>query len=136
MATQGQSVRLKKGFLDAFRLTGNVTQACSASGVGRSTVYRWQEHDEQFALSFRQAELESTELLEAEAQRRAVSGSDTLLIFLLKARAPEKYRERHDITSGGQPLQTAHDSLDDAIERRLAQLVVGSQSQTPVEASG
>lgn len=34
----------------------------------------------------------------------STEASDTLLIFLLKARAPEKYRERSDVTTGGQPL--------------------------------
>jgi hypothetical protein len=92
----------------------------------RTTVYRWQEDDEEFAQLYRQAEIEATETLEAEAHRRAVFGvkkytpilhkgsvvyvveettySDTLLIFLLKARAPEKYRERFDVTTAGQPM--------------------------------
>ena len=36
--------------------------------------------------------------MEAEARRRAMAGSDLLLIFLLKGLKPEKYRERHDVT--------------------------------------
>lgn len=35
------------------------------------------------------------------ARQRATGGSDTLLIFLLKARRPEKYRERHVVEGGG-----------------------------------
>lgn len=31
----------------------------------------------------------------------------TLLMFLLKARAPEKYREKYDVTTQGQPMQQA-----------------------------
>ena len=37
------------------------------------------------------------ELLEAEARRRAMSVSDTLLIFLLKAHKPGMYREKMDL---------------------------------------
>jgi hypothetical protein len=35
-----------------------------------------------------------TDALEDEALRRAKDKSDTLLIFLLKARRPEKYKDR------------------------------------------
>ena len=116
MATAAQSARRKKAFLQHFAVMGNVTRACQAAGVGRRTVYDWQEQDEAFVQAFRQAEIESTEVLEAEAFRRAHDGvarelpifyqgevvgsrverqySDVLLIFLLKARNPAKYRER------------------------------------------
>jgi hypothetical protein len=35
--------------------------------------------------------------LEAEAFKRAREGSDTLLVFLLRAHRPERYRDRHVI---------------------------------------
>lgn len=122
--TNGQSAQLKKAFLNVFRQSGNVSQACAAAGVKRrGTVYDWQEKDEQFLAEYRQAEIEATENLEAEAHRRAVFGvkkykgvyhngallevveetdySDTLLIFLLKARAPLKYRDNVAIEHAG-----------------------------------
>lgn len=140
----------KKLFLEKFGELGIVSAAAEAAGVGRTTVYDWQERDEQFVLAFRQAEIRATEVLETEARRRAVEGvakqrrvydnrgnlideysettySDTLLIFMLKARAPEKYRDRHDITSGGQPIQSAAIDIDQAIDRRLAELAAGSE---------
>jgi hypothetical protein len=133
--TTGQSEHLKKAFLDLFRLTGNISQSCAAAGISRrATVYEWQEHDDDFAAAFREADIEATETLETEARRRAVLGvhkykpiyhegqllevveeitySDTLLIFLLKARAPEKYRERVDVTTGGQPIVKAYAAED------------------------
>lgn len=93
--------------------------------VPRRTVYSWQEHDEAFSHDFKQAEIEATEILEGEAFRRAYDGveserftrfgierrveySDTLLIFLLKARAPDKYRDRQSVEHsgpGGGPIQ-------------------------------
>lgn len=86
----------------------------------RTLIYAWQEQDDEFAAEYRDAEIQATETMEAEAYRRAVNGtaepvyhqgaevgstqrySDTLLIFMLKARAPEKYRERHEVKHGGQ----------------------------------
>lgn len=138
---------------------GNITTAARIAGVDRRTVYKWQEHDDVFTAEFRDAETKATETLEAEARRRAVEGvdkqrrvydnrgnlideytettySDTLLIFLLKARAPEKYRDRHDITSGGQPLQAAHTDLDAAIDLRLAELAARGQGADALALDG
>lgn len=111
--TSGQSAHLKKAFLEHFAQTGNVSESCEAVGIKRrSNIYDWQERDDQFAAGFRESEIRATERLESEARRRGAEGyeepvfhqgaecgrvrkfSDTLLIFLLKARAPEKYRER------------------------------------------
>jgi hypothetical protein len=145
--TRAQLARLKKVFLEQFAEYGNITTAARVAGIGRRTIYGWQEHDEAFAAAFRDAEIQATEVLEAEARRRAVEGvtsttpiysrgelldtivetkySDTLLIFLLKARAPEKYRERvgleHSGPDGG-PIQTEDVSLsdDDRAARILA----------------
>lgn len=133
---------MKRRFLISFRVTGNISESCNAVGVGsRTTIYNWQEHDEAFASAFREAEIQSTELLEAEARRRAATGveepvfhqgavvgtvtkySDTLLIFLLKARAPEKYRERvqmqHADADGRKlPIGAVEDYVRDALSRR------------------
>jgi hypothetical protein len=98
----------------------NITQACEAAGISRRVVYDWQEKDEGFSLLFNEANAIATEVLEAEAWRRGHDGiekpvyqggkrvgsirehSDTLLIFLLKARAPEKYRDNVNVNHGGQ----------------------------------
>lgn len=115
MATARQSRRLKKAFLASFREHGNVSRACRAINLHRATLYVWKEHDTDFMLEYEQAEVEATEALESAAYERAVNGvvqetpifhrgqqidtvvkteySDTLLIFLLKARNPDKYRE-------------------------------------------
>lgn len=130
--TTRQSGRQKKAFLESFRKHGNITRSCRETSTPRSTVYWWQEHDEQFSRDYRVAEVEATEHLEEAAYERAVNGvtqetpiyfrgtaidsvvkteySDTLLIFLLKARAPEKYRERVDVKHGGQIEHVAMDA--------------------------
>jgi hypothetical protein len=143
----GQSVRLKRAFLEHFREHGNITAACRAVGITRrGTVYDWQEKSDDFAAAFREAEIEATETLEAEARRRAVGGvvnetpvirngeviytitetkySDTLLIFLLKARAPTKYRDNSHVELTGKdggPLEVADDPRE-RLARRLDDL--------------
>jgi hypothetical protein len=119
VGTTVQTVQRKKAFLAAYAVTGIITHACEASGVPRQTMYDWQEHDDEFAAAFVQAQLASTEVMEAEAYRRAVEGteapvvragkiigsavhySDNLLMFLLKGRHPEKYRDNSKVEHTG-----------------------------------
>jgi len=113
----------KADFLTALAKRGNISDACTAAQIHRSTAYHHQQTDEAFAAAWLTALDEGADALEAEAQRRAVSGlvrkkftkdgdpiidpatgkqyvekeySDTLLIFLLKGARPEKYRDRID----------------------------------------
>jgi hypothetical protein len=107
-------------FVDTLRDTGQVTRACEVARVSRKTAYEYRKHDEAFATAWEDARRTSIQLLEDEAFRRAHDGtvkpifqggeevgtvreySDTLMIFLLKANDPEKYRERIDIKISGE----------------------------------
>ena len=128
--TPRQSRHFKKKFLESFRQHGNVSWAAREAKLPhRTVVYDWQEHDEQFAYDFRQAEIESVEVMEAEAYRRGVTGvekpifhqglevgkvreySDVLLIFQLKARAPHKYRDNAQ-SGSDQPAVKAYADVD------------------------
>jgi len=102
-------------FLSYFAQSGHVGRSAEAAGIERTTVYLWRRNPE-FEKRFLAAEKESVGVLEDEMHRRGVQGvdkpvfykgepcgvvreySDTLLIVLAKARAPEKYRERHELT--------------------------------------
>jgi len=117
--TNRQAELLKSAFLERYAKYGNINYVCDMVHVHRSTFYRWQEDDDQFAAAFRTAEVQALETLEREAWRRAVEGSpyertsywhgepvgtdrkieysDQLLTLLLRARAPEKYRDRMDV---------------------------------------
>lgn len=125
MATRRQTAHLKALFLESFAESGNVTIAARAAGVDRTAVYKWLEHSDEFQLAFRQAEIQAIDILEHAGWLRAVEGvtqehgvyaqgmrvatetkieySDTLLIFLLKARDPKKYRDRVSIDYGDTP---------------------------------
>lgn len=102
-------------FLQHLSLRGNVTESCEVCGIERSTPYQFREHHEWFGKLWEEADKKATDRLIAEGWRRAQEGvtepihykgervdtvqkySDTLLIFLAKARDPEKYRERYDV---------------------------------------
>lgn len=109
----------KRGrFLEALRGGATVKDAADQAGHARKTFYGLRNSDPAFAALWEEAYDEGTDILEREAQRRAVEGvedfkqvgdqtmtvrrySDTLLIFLLKARRPGKFRESVKVEHGG-----------------------------------
>jgi hypothetical protein len=118
---------LKKGswqakFIDAFRDTSLVTEAARVCGKGRSTVYRERQRNEDFALAWAEAEEWVTEELEQEAKRRALEGSDTLLIFLLKAKRPLVYRESVKLDHGGKIGVQVEEGVNEAISDYLGDI--------------
>jgi phage terminase small subunit len=91
----------KRRFLDALREGATNAAAARAAGVSRMTAYRERARNPDFAAAWDDAIEDGTDRLEEEAMRRALAGSDTLLIFLLKARRPAQYRETHHVQHDG-----------------------------------
>ena len=107
----------KPAFLTSLATTGNVTSSAAAAGITRACAYQARKEDEAFAERWDEASEEASDALEAEARRRAMQGtekpvfyqgeqcgtirefSDTLLIVLLKANRPQKFRENMKIES-------------------------------------
>jgi len=81
-------------FLEAVAGGNSVCGAVKAAGASRASVYRWKDEDAAFGEAWNEAREECVDLLEAEAKRRALEGSDTLLIFLLKSYRPDVFSER------------------------------------------
>lgn len=91
-------------------------KAAALAGVSRAAAYKARKADPDFARAWREALGEGCDRLEEEAWRRAVEGvaepvfyrgeqcgvirrySDQLLIVLLKAHRPRKFRDRHEVT--------------------------------------
>ena len=129
-------------FLDVFSKTANVTLACQAARVDRRTVYKWKDakNNGGFGAAWAVALETANDMLEAEAYRRAVQGvdephfyegdivghvrkySDVLLIFLMKARMPHKYRETKRLEHTGPEGEAIPLATLDEI-RRLADQV-------------
>lgn len=103
-------------FLDAYRQTGIVTSAAQTAGMSTSAVYDWVVGHPAAREQMAQAREEAYDTLERVALQRATVGnrepvyyqgevvghvnkpSDTLLIFLLKAARPERFRENRRVT--------------------------------------
>jgi hypothetical protein len=83
----------KQTFLENYKRMGVVTHAAEAAGVLARTVYRALDLDPSFKEEFEAARTFAVDELEVVARERALSHSDRLLIFLLKAERPEKYRD-------------------------------------------
>jgi hypothetical protein len=135
----------REAFLTALAATGIVSTAASIAGITRVRAYQVRRQDPGFASAWEDAEAQAADALEAEAWRRAVDGvpepvvssgrvvrdddgqplairrySDNLLLALLKARRPERFKDRavveHDIADG------LADRLEAARQRALAQV--------------
>lgn len=127
----------KPTFLAAFADAGTVTTACQIAGVSRQTHYNWLAEDPDYAEAFAEAREQLVESLESEAVRRAREGvaepvfqggqqvgtvrkySDTLLIFLLKANRPDKYRDEVRVVT------------EDLIDAELRKLTGALRSNDP-----
>lgn len=92
----------KNAFLNAFAELGTVKAAAAKVEIDRTTHYTWLI-DETYKEAFEKARQIAADTLEEEARRRAVEGymedgvkkySDKLLIALLKANFPDRYKER------------------------------------------
>lgn len=110
----------QQAFLDAYEVYGTVLKACEVAKVPRSEHYRWLKNP-RYAERFRAAEEHAVQALETEARRRAMVGndkpvfyrgqpvaqvrefSDALMIFLLKAKRPDVYRDRVVSERAGTP---------------------------------
>ncbi len=126
-------------FLEALGCLASITAACKIARIPRRTVYNWRSEDEQFATHWDKAIEMGINALEDEAIRRAMVGtkkpvfwkgrrvgyisemSDTLIMFMLKAHRPKKFRENVKIdaaVSGGVLLMTpVAASTEEWIER-------------------
>lgn len=113
-------------FLRSLAAGRSVRQAAEDAGVASDKPYQWREQDMDFAVRWVTAEEAGTDIIEEEAFRRAVNGvqkpvfragevvghvadySDTMLMFLLKARRPDRY--------GAKPTgKTGMSDKDDAL---------------------
>lgn len=91
----------KERFLTAYRKLGGMVTAAEAVDVSPNTIWEWRQDDEEFASRFNALREKDTEQLEKEARRRALKKSDLLMMFLLKGRRPETYRDNSKVEHTG-----------------------------------
>lgn len=125
----------QKAFLAEFAQNANILLSAKRAGIDRTTVYIWLEHDQDFSFAFNQAKEDANDMLRAEVYRRAIEGvpekvwqlgkycgettkySDTLLIFLCKARMPE-FRDKGLTINNVLPKEYNFDPNIDGVEDR------------------
>jgi len=103
----------KRAMLSALSQTGNVSAAARAAGIARRTHYDWLASDPSYGPAVDQAMEEAADVLEAVARKRAIVGSDLLLIFLLKAIRPAKFRDRYEAPVASAPPPAPRRSRED-----------------------
>ena len=114
-----RTLKKDKAFFDTLSETANVKAAALAAGYPRSSVYEWRDKDQAFRKSWEAAWHVGVDALEEEALRRGVEGvlepvwhkgevvgharkySDVLLMFMLKGRRPETFRDNASVQHSG-----------------------------------
>lgn len=126
-------------FLEALGKTGNVRLSCGHAQISRNSAYATRARDQGFAEQWDDAIDEAVDILEQECRRRAIQGvererwvrvgsdedgrpkfkqvverefSDNLLMFLLKAHRPDKFRDNFDFKSMVAALASVQGSSD------------------------
>jgi hypothetical protein len=92
----------KQAFLVAYAKSGTVTQASKSIGISPATPYDWLKHDNDgFKANFEQAKQSFADSLESIAFERVQTRdtNDVLLITLLNAHKPDKYRPNAQATN-------------------------------------
>ena len=90
-------------FLKAIEEHGTVLSACRVAGVPRGTYQRWTQTDPDFVRTLGYSRMSFAESLEDLALNRVRNpdknrGSDVLLIGLLNANMPQKYRPQIEMS--------------------------------------
>ncbi len=127
----------KNKWLNEFIQRGSIAATCKARKISRQTFYDWTKQDTEFKRVFEdEARPMTTTLLEDEAYRRAMQGvpkgiyykgckiatekeySDTLLVMLLRANCPQRYKNFVDTTVNGS-MNINDVSLTDKLAERM-----------------
>lgn len=65
-------------------------------GISVTTVYDWMNKDPKIAAAIKKGRDKSIDLVENALFKSAINGNVTAMIFYLKNRAPERYKDRVD----------------------------------------
>jgi hypothetical protein len=140
-------------------LADGLTVRLAAEKAGRAHPRRFYDlraEDETFAEEWAEAHEQGTQVLEDELRKRATEGweerlsefkdgelvretvtrrySPALLIFLLKSRRPDVYRDNVQVTAGGQ-VTFVLDSLLDRARRQIADVEIAGELEAPEDES-
>jgi hypothetical protein len=117
-----RTFKARKAFLDALELGSSEAIAAQIAGAKLRNFRKWRSEDPDFAEDWADAVEAGTDYLEDEAVKRAVKKSDPLMMFMLKARRPEKYDRGSKLeVSGGISVEGSKQKLLNKIARLQAE---------------
>ena len=97
-----RTAKKKQDFLQAYQAKAcNISEACKAADIGRSTFYDWLTQDQLFAAAVKEVDESLLDWAESMLKKGIQEGDHTLLIFFLKTKGKGRgYIEKVDV--GGQ----------------------------------
>jgi hypothetical protein len=124
---------LKRIFLDVLRTTGQVTEACRICNVPKSLAFKWRYDDPEFMTRWDMiTRAELLPHLESEAFRRAMNGSDLLMMFLMKAYDRDRFDDRAAQTKVLQKQPSITIQIRD-VDRSLVAIADSSKNLPSIE---
>ena len=73
-----------------------IKEIAAKMGIAVSTVYDWMNKNPEIAAAIKKGRDKSIDMVENALFKSAISGNVTAMIFYLKNRAPERYKDRVD----------------------------------------
>jgi hypothetical protein len=114
--TRGEGVKSqaqRAKFLELIGKGKSITGAARDASVSRYALYQWRKEIPQFGAAWDEALEAGLDALEDKARELAEEGSEKLLMFLLKAGRPEKYRENIEVRGN---LHLTHEEALELLE--------------------
>lgn len=125
-----RSFKRRQIFLDVLAAGNSISLAAHAAGGTSRNFKRWREEDENFAQDWDDAIEEGTDTLEDAAMTRALTKSDALAMFMLKARRPDKFDRGSKLElSGGISVDGSKQKLLNRIARLAGQNILPQAAQ-------
>ena len=128
-----KTVTLKSLFLSVFKSKAcNVTQACEAAKITRTTFYDWKKADPAFTQACDDIEYSLIDFAESNLLKNIQAGKEGAVIFFLCNRAPDRWRNVQRV-EGYHRVETS--DLDAARQLRLAKFLDGIDPGQPLLAA-
>lgn len=102
MSLPAERKRLRKeAAIEMMSFGVSMSEVAAAIGIDRATFFRWRQEDPEFNARLHAKLVINKDMLQAEAERRALRGSDKLLMFLLERYDPEKFHLAQKLEHSG-----------------------------------
>ncbi len=124
---------IQQMYIIGFATRGTKKGACQLAGVTFGVVNKWMESKE-FSGALQNAVEIARDALEEELLRRAMNGSDKLLLEAVKASKPDKYNKKQsDVNINGTMVHTWADLAKQAVAEKA---VIVDSEYREVESDG